>query len=85
MPGFRGRALGQRVSVVGSICGHALLPFGAGKSLRVITGGLKACIGKLNHIGMERAPVRFTLSHANGHSPWKLFQQVFQDLVGVVS
>lgn len=53
------------------------------KSLREITGGLKTCLGKLNHIGMEHAPARSTLSYANGHRPWELFQRVFQDLVGV--
>ncbi len=53
------------------------------KSLREITGGLKTCLGKLNHFGMQRAPARSTLSYANAHRPWELFQRVFHDLVGV--
>lgn len=53
------------------------------KSLREITGGLKTCLGKLNHLGLEGAPARSTLAYANGHRPWELFQRVFQGLVGV--
>jgi hypothetical protein len=51
------------------------------KSLREISSGLKSCLGKLNHLGMESAPPRSTLSYANGHRPWELFQRVFEDLL----
>lgn len=53
------------------------------KSLREITGGLKTCLGKLNHVGLDSAPARSTLAYANAHRPWELFQRVFNDLVGV--
>jgi hypothetical protein len=51
------------------------------KSLREISSGLRSCLGKLNHLGMESAPPRSTLSYANGHRPWELFQRVFEDLL----
>ncbi len=53
------------------------------KSLREITGGLKTCLGKLNHVGLDSAPARSTLAYANAHRPWELFQRVFNGLVGV--
>jgi hypothetical protein len=53
------------------------------KSLREITGGLKSCLGKLNHIGLAAAPARSTLAYANAHRPWELFERVFYDVVGV--
>ncbi len=42
-------------------------PLSQAKSLRKITGGLKTCLGKLNHIGMQRAPARSTLAYTNAH------------------
>ena len=48
-------------------------------SLREIEGGLKSCEGKLDHLGIE-APPRSTLSYANSHRPWQLFEQVFYGL-----
>lgn len=51
------------------------------KSLREISSGLKSCLGKLNHLGMEAAPPRSTLSYANAHRPWNLFERVFNDLL----
>jgi hypothetical protein len=53
------------------------------KSLREITSGLKSCLGKLNHIGLDAAPARSTLAYANAHRPWELFERVFYDLVSV--
>jgi hypothetical protein len=47
-------------------------------SLREISGGLASCLGKLNHLGgMEEAPAKSTLSYANNHRSWELFQAVF--------
>ncbi len=51
------------------------------KSLREITDGLRVTCGKLNHLGLEQAPARSTLSYANTHRPWELFQQVFFELL----
>jgi len=53
------------------------------RSLREITGGLAASEGKLQHLGVRRAPARATLAYANEHRPWKIYRQVFEDLVQV--
>src|SRR5262249_28646797 len=51
------------------------------RSLREICGGLAASEGKLKHLGLSAAPARATLSYANEHRPWQLYQTVFQQLV----
>jgi hypothetical protein len=55
---------------------------GRAHSLREICGGLASCEGKLKHLGIEVAPKRSTLSYANEHRPWELFQTVFEQLLG---
>jgi hypothetical protein len=54
---------------------------GQAKSLREITGGLAACEGKLRHLGVKEPPKRSTLSYANEHRPWELYQTVFGNLL----
>lgn len=54
---------------------------GRAHSLREITQGLRSCEGKLKHLGLT-APARATLSYANQHRPWELYQQVFFTLLG---
>jgi len=53
---------------------------GRAQSLREIVGGLAACEGKLQHLGVRLAPKRSTLAYANEHRPWQLFQSVFEAL-----
>lgn len=55
---------------------------GRAHSLREICGGLASCEGKLHHLGIPVAPKRSTLSYANEHRPWQLFQTVFEQLLG---
>ncbi|MCC7373672.1 MAG: DUF4372 domain-containing protein [Verrucomicrobiales bacterium] len=50
------------------------------RSLREITDGLKSCEGRLQHLGMASAPKRSTLSSANAHRPWQLYERLFYDL-----
>jgi hypothetical protein len=57
---------------------------GRAHSLREIEGGLKSCEGKLAHLGIE-APARSSLSYANSHRPWELFEKVFYGLYGIVA
>jgi hypothetical protein len=57
---------------------------GRAHSLREIEGGLKSCEGKLVHLGID-APARSSLSYANAHRPWKLFEQVFYGLYETVA
>ncbi len=52
---------------------------GRAHSLREISGGLRSCEGKLRHLGI-RAPSHSTLSYANEHRPWELYQLVFLKL-----
>lgn len=51
------------------------------RSLREISDGLKSCEGKLKHLGLDAEPKRSTLSYANAHRPWQLFQRLFYDLL----
>jgi hypothetical protein len=55
---------------------------GRAHSLREICGGLASVEGKLNHLGVGNAPARSTLSYANAHRPWALFEEVFFQLLG---
>jgi hypothetical protein len=57
---------------------------GRAHSLREIEGGLKSCEGKLVHLGID-APARSSLSYANAHRPWELFEQVFYGLFETVA
>lgn len=50
---------------------------GQAHSLREICGGLATCLGKLKHLGIGDAPKRSTLSYANEHRPWQLYQKTF--------
>ncbi|MGA8620367.1 MAG: IS4 family transposase [Candidatus Sulfotelmatobacter sp.] len=54
---------------------------GRAQSLREICGGLAASEGKLKHLGLPRAPSRSTLSYANEHRPWQLYETVFHQLL----
>ena len=47
------------------------------KSLREISDGLAVTCGKLSHLGLRTAPARSTLSYANAHRPWQLYQNAF--------
>jgi hypothetical protein len=53
------------------------------KSLREICGGLSCCLGKLRHLGIKNAPKKSTLSYANGHRPWQMFQDLFYDTLEI--
>lgn len=50
------------------------------QSLREICGGLASSEGKLRHLGLESAPKRSTLSYANEHRPWQLYETLFGQL-----
>ena len=65
---------GQFVAMLFCQLGHA-------HSLREICGGLAACEGKLRHLGIPEAPNKSTLSYANQHRPWELYQTVFDQLL----
>ena len=50
---------------------------GQAHSLREICGGLASCFGKAKHLGLHSAPKRSTLSYANEHRPWQLYERYF--------
>ena len=50
-------------------------------SLREICNGLECCLGKLQHLGVNRAPNKSTLSYANAHRPAGLFEDLFYELL----
>jgi hypothetical protein len=64
----------QMISMMFCQLGHA-------QSLREITGGLAACEGKLRHLGVDEPPKRSTLSYANEHRPWQLYETVFYNVL----
>jgi len=47
------------------------------ESLREICNGLGCCLGKLVHLGIARAPNKFTLPYANQHRPAALYEDLF--------
>ncbi len=53
---------------------------GRAHSLREICQGLAASEGKLRHLGLQETPKRSTLSYANAHRPWQLYQTIFEIL-----
>jgi hypothetical protein len=55
---------------------------GQAHSLREICGGLASCFGKAKHLGIQAAPKRSTLSYANQHRPWQLYEKIFYQLLG---
>jgi hypothetical protein len=48
-------------------------------SLREICNGLSCCQGKLNHLGVDTAPNKSTLSYANRHRPAAFYEALFWD------
>ncbi len=81
------RKLGAERHARGFTCWDQLVAMlfchlGRAQSLREICGGLATAEGKLNHLGIETAPARSTLSYANAHRPWQLFEALFYVLLG---
>ena len=50
-------------------------------SLREICHGLSCCLGKLVHLGVNKAPNKSTLSYANAHRPAALYEELFWRLL----
>ena len=72
------------VSSWSQFVGMLFCQLGRAHSLREIEGGLKSREGKLAHLGIE-VPVRSSLSYANSHRPWQLFEKVFYRLFETVA
>jgi transposase len=65
----------------GQLVGMLFCQLAQAQSLREICDGLRCCLGKLNHLGLKEAPHRSTLSYANAHRPWELFEKTFYEVL----
>jgi len=45
--------------------------------LRELCEGMLACEGKLNHLGLLKAPAKSTVSDANNRRHWKVFEAIY--------
>ena len=70
----------QRIHLLWSICGHALLSTGAGAFFPGDYRGVRNSEGKLKHLRMN-ALTYFTLAYDNERRPWELYHHVFLKLV----
>ncbi len=55
--------------------------FGHAQSLRELCGDLASVEGKLRHLGILNGPKATTLSYANAHRPWQLYQGLFYTML----
>jgi len=56
--------------------------FAKSQSVRDISNGLRSATGNLNHLGIEKAPSKSTISYQNKHRNWKLFKEYYYQLLG---
>ena len=52
------------------------------KSLREVYVGPACCAGPLERLGLTETVKKSTLTYANEHRPWELYQTVFKQLLG---
>lgn len=55
--------------------------FANSQSVRDISNGLRSATGNLNHLGIERAPSKSTISYQNKHRDWRLFRDYYYHLL----
>jgi Transposase DDE domain/Domain of unknown function (DUF4372) len=55
--------------------------FAKSQSVRDISNGLRSATGNLNHLGIEKAPSKSTISYQNKHRPWPLFKDYYFSLL----
>jgi hypothetical protein len=54
--------------------------FAKSQSVRDISNGLRSATGNLNHMGVEKAPSKSTISYQNKRRDWKLFRDYYYSL-----
>ena len=59
--------------------------FAKSQSVRDISNGLRSATGNLNHLGVERAPSKSSVSYQNKHRDWRLFRDFYYQLQGQLS
>lgn len=56
--------------------------FAKSQSVRDISNGLRSATGNLNHLGIQKAPSKSTISYQNKHRNWELFKEFYYHLLG---
>ena len=59
--------------------------FAKSQSVRDISNGLRSATGNLNHLGVEKAPSKSSVSYQNKHRDWRLFRDFYYQLQGQLS
>lgn len=54
--------------------------FAKSQSVRDISNGLRSATGNLNHLGIQRAPSKSTISYQNKNRDWELFRSYYYHL-----
>lgn len=55
--------------------------FAKSQSVRDISNGLRSATGNLNHLGIEKAPSKSSISYQNKHRNWELFKEYYYSLL----
>lgn len=55
--------------------------FAKSQSIRNISNGLRSATGNLNHLGMQRASSKSTISYQNKNRSWELFRDYYYVLL----
>jgi len=55
--------------------------FAKSQSVRDISNGLRSATGNLNHLGIQKAPSKSTISYQNKHRNWELFREYYYQLL----
>jgi hypothetical protein len=55
--------------------------FARSESVRDISNGLRSATGNLNHLGIEKAPSKSSISYQNKHRNWELFRAYYYQLL----
>ena len=55
--------------------------FAKSQSVRDISNGLRSATGNLNHLGVQKAPSKSSISYQNKHRNWELFKSYYFQLL----
>ena len=55
--------------------------FAKSQSVRDISNGIRSATGNLNHLGINKAPSKSTISYQNKHRNWELFRDYYYELL----
>ena len=56
--------------------------FAKSQSVRDISNGLRSATGNLNHLGIQKAPSKSSISYQNKNHSWELFRDYYYQLLG---